>query len=432
MIAPVQTRSRGAKSRYARARYGVVAVLCVMYFITYVDRVNLSVAAPELARSLHLSKTELGFLFSVFAYPYAAMQVLGGWFSDKYGPRVTLTLLGVIWSLATIWTGLSGGFATLLLSRVLLGVGEGGAFPTATRALTWWLPKGERGFAQGITHGFARLGGAVTPPIVAWLVLTWNWRVAFVVLGATSLLWAAFWYAWFRDSPLAKPGVSAEELGEIGAAVIARSSEAPVPTPWGEMLRRMWLVTFVDFCYGWSLWVFLTWLPSFFSDTYRVDLKKMASFATLTLLSGVVGDTLGGVLSDAIYRRTGNLRLARLSLLVIGLSGAVCFMVPAPYARDAAGAVWLLAGAFFMIELTNAVLWSLPIDIAGRHGGTAAGMMNTGFGVAGMVAPVVFGALLDRTHDYKLPFFSSAALLAVGAVVACFIDPGKRVAGFSE
>ncbi|MET0792387.1 MAG: MFS transporter, partial [Polyangiaceae bacterium] len=95
MVAPVETRTRGALSRYARTRYAVVAILCVMYFITYVERVNLSVAAPELARTLHLSKTELGFLFSVFAYPYAAMQILGGWFSDKYGPRITLTLLGV-------------------------------------------------------------------------------------------------------------------------------------------------------------------------------------------------------------------------------------------------------------------------------------------------------------------------------------------------
>jgi ACS family D-galactonate transporter-like MFS transporter len=263
-------------------------------------------------------------------------------------------------------------------------------------------------------------------------MLTWNWRVAFVALGAVSVLWALLWQAWFRDSPLGKSGVSTEEIAEIGPAVIARSSEPLLAIPWREMFGRMWLVTFVDFCYGWSLWVFLTWVPSFFSDAYRIDVKKMALFSTLTLLAGVLGDTLGGVISDAIYRRTGNLRLARSSLLVVGLGGAVCFMVPVPSATAAASAVWLLAGAFFMIELTNAVLWSLPIDIAGRYGGTAAGMMNTGFGVAGMLAPVVFGALLERSHAYKLPFFLSAALLLVGAVAACFIDPVKRVSGFSE
>ncbi len=414
-------------NRLLKYRYGVIGILCVMYFITYVDRVNISVAGPSIASELGLNKTQLGFVFSAFAYPYAAMQILGGWFADKHGPRFTLTLLGIIWSVATIWTGFAGGVLTLVLSRVLLGIGEGGAFPTATRAFTWWLPKGERGFAQGITHSFARLGGAITPPLVAWLVIVRDWRFSFIALGVASLIWVVWWWFWYRDSPLQKQGVSRKEIEEIGEAVIAHSTTKAPPTPWAEMIRKMWLVTFVDFCYGWSLWVFLTWLPSFFSDTYKVDLKKMALFATLTLMAGFIGDTLGGVLSDFIYRRTGRLRLARLSLLVGGLSAAVCFMVPAPFATNVETAVWLLAGAFFAIELTNAVLWSLPIDIAGRYGGTAAGMMNTGFGVAGMIAPVAFGFLIQRTGNYQMAFMLSAGLLAIGAISACFIDPNKHV-----
>ncbi len=414
-------------NRLLKYRYGVIGILCVMYFITYVDRVNISVAGPAIASELGLNKTQLGFVFSAFAYPYAAMQILGGWFADKHGPRFTLTLLGIIWSVATIWTGFAGGVLTLVLSRVLLGIGEGGAFPTATRAFTWWLPKGERGFAQGITHSFARLGGAVTPPLVAWLVIVRDWRFSFIALGVASLVWVVWWWFWYRDSPLEKAGVTPKEIEEIGAAVIAHSTTKAPPTPWTEMIRKMWLVTFVDFCYGWSLWVFLTWLPSFFSDTYNVDLKKMALFATLTLMAGFIGDTLGGVLSDFIYRRTGKLRLARLSLLIGGLGGAVCFMVPAPFATNVETAVWLLAGAFFSIELTNAVLWSLPIDIAGRYGGTAAGMMNTGFGVAGMIAPVAFGFLIQRTGNYQMAFMLSAGLLAIGAISACFIDPNKHV-----
>lgn len=415
-------------NRFLRYRYGVIAILCVMYFITYVDRVNISVAAPEIVKELGLSPSQLGFLFTVFAYPYALMQILGGWFADKYGPRLTLTVLGIIWSVATIWSGFAGGLVTLVMSRVMLGIGEGGAFPTATRAFTWWLPKGERGFAQGITHSFARLGGAVTPPIVAWLVITRDWRFSFIALGVASLTWVVWWYFWYRDSPLQKQGVTKMEIEEIGPAVIANSTTKAPPTPWKEMIQKMWLVTFVDFCYGWSLWVFLTWIPLFYKDTYKVDIKKMALFATLTLLAGFVGDTLGGVVSDFIYRRTGRLRLARLSLLVGGLGGAVCFMIPAPFATNVETAVWLLAGAFFFIELTNAVLWSLPIDIAGRYGGTAAGMMNTGFGVAGMIAPAAFGIMIQNTGNYKLAFLSSAALLAIGAICACFIDPNKQIA----
>ena len=174
----------------------------------------------------------------------------------------------------------------------------------------------------------------------------------------------------------------------------------------------MWLVTVVDFCYGWSLWVFLTWLPSYLSDARGFKLDQIALMTTLPLLGGVVGDTLGGVISDAIFRRTGNLRLARRTLLVVGLGGAFAFIVPAIVTGSALGAVYLLAAAFFFLELTNAVLWTLPLDIAGQYAGTAGGMMNTGFGVAGMISPVVFGVLIQRTGHYELPFFISAGAAA--------------------
>jgi ACS family D-galactonate transporter-like MFS transporter len=199
------------------------------------------------------------------------------------------------------------------------------------------------------------------------------------------------------------------------------------PTPWRQLVSRMWLVTVVDFCYGWSLWVFLTWLPSYLSEARGFELDRIALMTTLPLLGGVVGDTLGGVLSDAIFRRTGNLRLARRTLLVVGLTGAFAFIMPAIVTGSALGAVYLLAAAFFFLELTNAVLWTLPLDIAGQYAGTAGGIMNTGFGVAGMVSPVVFGILIQRTGRYELPFFISAGLLLVGALCSLRIDPTLKV-----
>jgi len=148
---------------------------------------------------------------------------------------------------------------------------------------------------------------------------------------------------------------------------------------------------------------------------------------TLPLLGGVVGDTLGGVISDMIFRRTGKLRLARRTLLVVGLGGAFVFILPAIVTGSALGAVYLLAAAFFFLELTNAVLWTLPLDIAGQYAGTAGGIMNTGFGVAGMISPVVFGVLIERTGHYELPFFISAGLLLVGALCSLRIDPTLTV-----
>ena len=409
-----------------KVRHAILFLLCLMYFIAYIDRVNISVAAPTLRKELGLTPTQLGLVFSAFAYPYAGMQIVGGWLSDRFGPRRVLAALSLLWASATIMTGLSWSVASLVVFRLLVGAGEGGAFPTATRAFTFWLPVRERGFAQGVTHSFARLGGAITPPIVLAIVARYGWRESFAVLGAASLAWTVVWVVSFRDTPGEHPWVTASELADIDAG--GQSTRASHrPTPWRQIVNRMWLVTLVDFCYGWSLWVFLTWLPSYLSDARGFKPGQIALMTMLPLLGGVVGDTLGGVISDAIFRRTGNLRLARRAMLVVGLGGALVFMLPAIVIESAPGAVYLLGAAFFFLELSNAVLWTLPLDIAGAYAGTAGGIMNTGFGVAGMISPVVFGVLIERTGHYEPPLFISAGLLLVGAVCSLAIDPTATV-----
>src|SRR5437773_7243597 len=144
----------------------VLALLCAMYFVNYIVRVNVSTAAAVFQPELHLSNTEVGLIFSAFAYPYLLFQISGGWVADKFGPRLALTICGIIWASATIMTGLVHGLVMMFIARVVLGFGEGATFPTATRAMSYWMPKAKRGFAQGITHAFARLGNAITP----WLI----------------------------------------------------------------------------------------------------------------------------------------------------------------------------------------------------------------------------------------------------------------------
>src|SRR6476646_220007 len=168
--------------RIRRATTIVLGLLCLMYLITYVDRVNIATAASEIRKELGLSNTQLGFVFSAFGYPYILFQVFGGWIGDRFGPRWTLLLCGVVWAAATILTGLASGLMMLFLARLLLGVGEGATFPVATRAMQNWTPVEKRGFAQGITHASARFGNAVTPPIVAALIVAVTWRGSFVAL----------------------------------------------------------------------------------------------------------------------------------------------------------------------------------------------------------------------------------------------------------
>jgi sugar phosphate permease len=301
----------------------VLGILCLMYLTLYIDRVNIATAGPVMTSELGLSSADFGLAVSAFAWPYALLQLLGGWLGDRVGARRMLALSGVMVCAATLVTGLVGGLNSLLAARLALGFGEGAAFPTATRALASWLPESRWGFAQGITHAASRLGNAAAPPLVAALVLSVSWRGSFVVLGAMSLIWVALWLWRFRDDPRRHPEVSAEVIAGL------RPTAAQAPrVPWLALQRRMLPVTAVDFCYGWTLWVFLTWIPSFFAKNFHLDLKHSAWFTGCVLLAGVFGDSLGGMASDWIYRRTGNLGAARRNVIIVGMLGCFIFLIP--------------------------------------------------------------------------------------------------------
>ncbi len=408
-------------ARRIKATHVVLGLLCVMYFITYVDRVNIGTAASAIQKELNLSNTQLGLVFSAFAYPYLIFQVIGGWVGDRFGSRNTLFVCGLIWAVATALTGLAGGLASLFLVRVLLGFGEGATFPTATRAMQYWTPSGKRGFAQGLTHSFARLGNAITPPLVALLIAALTWRGSFVVLGAVRFVWVIAWYWYFRDDPRQHRAITPEEIALLPVSQAARCPAIP----WGPLFARMWPVTITYFCYGWALWLYLNWLPLFFKNNYNLDLKNSALFASGVFFAGVVGDTLGGVLSDGIYHRTGNVRLARLSITVLGFVGAFLCLMPIFWTRDMTLVALCLSGGFFFAELCIGPMWAIPMDIAPNYSGTASGLMNTGSAFAAIVSPLVAGYVIDVTGNWYLPFLMSMALMAAGAVCAFLMHPER-------
>lgn len=404
-------------------RWLILGTVCLMYFITYIDRVNISVAAPSIREELHLSNTEMGIIFSAFSLTYALLQMPGGWLADLLGPRRALAGMGAVWSLMTALSAVPSSLATFGVVRAALGVAEGGAFPTATRAFAAWIPARHRGLAQGLPHSFARLGGAAAPPVVIALTLRYGWRASFVVLGVISAVWVLLWIAVYRNRPRQHPLVNQEEAELIESSASRRAASAGSPrTPWLELIKRIWPVTLADFCYGWSLWVFLTWMPTYLESGRGFKLQSLALFAALPLLAGVVGDTLGGLSSDFLWSH-GHPKLARSGQISVGLLLSLAFVLPAAFTPSPIAAVWLLSASFLCLEMTNSPLWSMPMDLAPRYAGAASGMMNTGFGVAGIISPVIFGALVDRTGSWSLPFVVSSALLLAGAGVILLSNP---------
>jgi MFS family permease len=405
-----------------KATQVVLGLLCVMYLITYVDRVNVATAGPAIRRELSLSNTQLGLVFSAFAYPYLLFQVFGGWIGDRFGPRRTLFVCGVIWAAATSLTGLATGLTMLFLVRVLLGVGEGATFPVATRAMQHWTPPDRRGFAQGITHAFARLGNAITPPIVAGLIALVTWRGSFVILGVCSLLWVLVWVIYFRDNPAAHKGITTAELERLpNRGTLSQAARPKVP--WMRLGRRMLPVTAVYFCYGWTLWLYLNWLPSFFLHEYELDISRSALFASAVFFAGVGGDLLGGTISDTILRRTGDLLKARRNVVVAGFLGSFLCLLPIFATHELTIIVLSLAAAFFFAEVVIGPMWSIPMDIAGTYSGTASGLMNTGSALAAILSPLAFGYIADLTGDWHLPFLGSLGLLLLGAALAFTMHP---------
>jgi sugar phosphate permease len=402
----------------------VLGLLCLMYLITYIDRVNLSTAADAIKRELGLSNTQLGFLQSGFGYPYLVFQIFGGWVGDRFGPRRTLFLCGLVWATATILTGFSGGLVSLFICRLFVGIGEGATFPVATRAMQSWTPAGSRGFAQGLTHSFARLGNAVTPPVVAWLIAAIAWRGSFIVLGCCSLAWVLAWVWYFRDTPAEHLSMTAEDLEQLPSRG-ARATIVRPRVPWRALTKRMAPVTIVYFCYGWTLWLYLTWLPQYFLHEYKYDLKKSALFTSAVFFSGVVGDYLGGVVSDRILHRTRDLQKARRNVVIMGFAGSFVCMLPVFLTHDLVTIILALGAAFFFAELVIGPMWSIPMDIAGKFSGTAAGMMNTGSALAAILSPIAFGVIIDWTGNWQLPFAGSLGFLLLGALLAPTMHPER-------
>ncbi|TMN23178.1 MFS transporter [Lentibacillus cibarius] len=405
----------------------ILLLLCGLYFIAYVDRVNIATAAPFIEDDLNLSSSQMGFILSAFAYPYCFLQIAGGWAGDKLGPRKMLSVIGIVVAGTTAITGAISGMWTAMLARIGLGVGEGAAFPTATKAMTKWLPREKWGFGQGATHASSRLGNAITPPLIAAIIVSLGWRSSFFIMALISALWVIVWLWYFRDNPKNHPKITNEELAALPPQADTKEQKEKKVIPWKQLSKRILPITLIDFCYGWALWVYLTWLPSFLYTAYQIDIQKSAIFTAGILFAGVVGDALGGGLSDKIYKKTSNLKFARKSILITGLAGSFIFLLPALFIHNLMLIAISLSLAFFFLELCNANLWAIPMDIAPNHSGTASGMMNTGFGIAGMVSPLLFGFMIDVTGNWQVPFSASIFLLFVGIVVTLLIDPSKKV-----
>jgi MFS family permease len=408
--------------RALKATNVVLILLCAMYFISYIVRQNISTAILDIRPELGLSNTQAGLIFSAFGYPYLLFQIIGGVTADRFGPRRTLFVSGLVWAGATVLTSLAWDFYSLFAARILMGFGVGATLPTATRAMQHWVESSKRGFAQGITHSFSRLGNALTPYLVLGLMAVITWRGSFIVIGIAGFLWVAVWYWYYRDDPKEHPSITEAEL----AVLPPRPKGTRPSVPWGPLIARIWPVTLTYFCYGWCLWLYLSFLLIFFKDKFMLSNTETALFATIVYTIGAIGNTVGGVVSDSVLHKTKNVRAARIGVAVFGFVGALLSLTPVLYIEDKFLVAACLSAGFFFAELVIGPMWAIPMDIAPKYSGTASGLMNSGSALAAILSPLVAGIVTDITGDPQLPFTIAIGVLMLGAASAFLMHPERQ------
>ena len=415
-------------------RWYILVLISLMYLITYLDRVNISTAAPVISKEFGFDKITMGVIFSAFVWAYAMFQVPGGWLGDRFGARNVLTIIVGYWSIMTAATAAATGATSFIVLRFLFGVGEAGAFPGATRAMQLWYPPHERGFVQGITHSASRLGAAIAPPIVVLIMTTLGWRSVFYICGGVGFIWSVLWYFAYRNLPEEHGLVNAAELKHIRGTDengnVKQPNLAKKPSvPWGTLLRspNMWAIMCAYFTYVYCLWIFLSWLPSYLVEFRHFTLLKVGFLASLPLWAGVVGDTVGGLATDWLLAKSGNIKFSRRAVAITGMLGCAVFIVPAAMTEDAYTAVYCLTVAMFFLECTIGPSWAVPMDMGGEHSGTVSGMMNMAGNIGGALSPIVFGVLV-QFGSWQAPFIVAASLLVIGAAVWGFwLDPSTSV-----
>ncbi|MDQ1470916.1 MAG: transporter, family, glucarate transporter [Bryobacterales bacterium] len=407
-----------------KVRYWVVFFAVTLAIITYIDRVALSQAAPQIIKDLNLTKTQMGWVFFSFITAYAMFEIPSGYMGDKLGPRNVLMRIVVAWSVFIAATGQAFNWISLLIIQTLFGAGEAGAFPNIAKAFSVWLPQDERVRAQGIIWLSARWGGAFTPGLVFFIFQVVSWRTAFGLFGILGAIWAVLFYRWFRDNPADNPKVNAAELA------LLRDSHAHAhgTVPWGKFFRspQVWMLGGQYFCLSYSWYFSITWLPTYLKEARHLDptQKEFAILAGLPLFLGGIGSLFSGFIAKPLTRMTGSVTATRRLLGCTGFLSASGLIVLSTFIGNPILAVVALAFASFSNDLVMPGSWGACMDVGGRNAGTLSGTMNMMGNLGGAVASAAAPYILGFSHDnWNVVLYTAAAVYFLGTFFWLTLDP---------
>lgn len=414
-----------------KVRWLMIGLLFLVAAVSYLDRTNISIAAPLLKLDLGISDVQMGTVFTAFVLGYALTQPIAGRLADRFGAYRVIALGIVWWSVITIATAcvstrITGAFALLIFIRLLLGIGESVIFPASNRLVANWVPVGERGLANGLIFAGVGFGAGVAPPLVAFIMAAHGWRAAFFASAAIGVVALAIWMLLAREKPEQHPLVSPEESAFIAAnrgGTDQTTHEAQPMLGWGRIFasRQLRLLTLSYFCFGYVAYIFFTWFFTYLSSVRGLDLKSSGIYGMLPFIAMALASSLGGWASDGLTRRFGT-RIGRCMPAAIGMGLAGLFVAIATQVADARLAALVLALGSGSLYLSQSAFWTLSADLGKSSAGSVSGVMNMGNQIGGatvaQVTPIIAAAF-----GWTGSFMAAAILAVVGAITWLLIDP---------
>ncbi|MFZ0198398.1 MAG: MFS transporter [Candidatus Sulfotelmatobacter sp.] len=421
-------------STTSRVRWFLVLWLFILSAVSYLDRVNISIAGGSIAEAYHLSDVQLGKVLSAMLVGYALFQTAGGRLADRFGARRVLAGGVVWWGVFTALTALvpaniAGALFVFIAVRFLLGAGEAVIYPSANQFISRWIPITERGIANGWIFAGVGAGAGLTPLIITYIMVHYGWRSSFWVCSIIGFAAGGVWFFCARDSPAEHAGVSASELELIrsGLTQTEPKNDPKTPVPWGQVMRskEVWAVTLSYFCYGYVAWIFFSWFYRYLAKARGLDLKASAFYTMVPFLAMLVCCLLGGAVNDRLTKWHGP-RLGRCGLAALAIFVAGVFIAFGSQVQSARLASVVLAGGAGALYLSQSSFWSVTADIAGASAGSVSGFMNMGNQIGAALTATLTPWIAAR-FGWTTSFLVAAGLCVVGAASWLVVDPSRRL-----
>jgi sugar phosphate permease len=410
-------------------RWIVTGLIFFITLVNFVDRSAISFVIDPLKKEFHFTDTQFGMILSAFGLGYVLLTAFGGWLVDHFGPRVVWPLAAIGWSLCVGLLGFAAGFWGFIAMRFLLGVTEGPHFPAMTRSISDWLPPVERARALSLGLVAIPLSSVIGAPVCSYLVADFGWRTMFIAISAAGILWAFFWYFLFTDKPSDCKYVGEEERKLISAANPKVVEKTKSKVDWRFILTHPALVAnnIAYFAFGYMLFFATLWLPGYFLSQHGLNLKSVGWYLTIPWLVSAIFLKVGGIISDALYRKTGSSRLARAHLIWSSQLLAAIFFVFLSFTDSLGLSLLFLSLGLGFGMMPQPAFFSVNIDVARERSGSSQGITSSCLSLAGIIAPLLTGWLVDLTGNYQGAFLLLAGFTVVAVVtVILFHHPDRE------